>query len=270
MRISGAFSDLGVSVAVTVAPGQRLSYALTVAAGDDFDGVVALQRSGNGGHTWETVTTFTGAQERRRIYDGEGLYRFACTGFEDESDDIAYVLSVDSPQTDQEIGSPVIPSFGTVTCRVERHGQYAHLTFDLKDARIPVTDAEGSGSYGALKLFDFAPAAVAYLGCSQVYEGYVPDGTGVPGDAVFEIGVGTAAIAGAANGALGATNDNIGADVDQTLSSGTTSGSGLTAGSAVAAAPATINLNWSGTAATIDGSGYIDVTGRITVACVLL
>lgn len=66
---------------------------------------------------------------------------------------------------------------------------------------------------------------------------------------------------------------NWGGDVNQTLSSGTTTGTGFTgAGTAVdgTTTPATINLNWSGTAATIDANGTIGVTATITVVAALL
>jgi hypothetical protein len=78
-----------------------------------------------------------------------------------------------------------------------------------------------SGSFGSLKImFDFNQGAMAIIGSRQNYTAYSPDGTGVPNDTVFDIGLGTAAIAAAADGVLtaSATYDNIGAKIDQTLS----------------------------------------------------
>lgn len=93
------------------------------------------------------------------------------------------------------------------------------------------------------------------------------------GDAVFEIGIGTAAIAAAANGVLAATNEDVGNDVDVTLSAGTGAGTVHTNSSAVTDGTGTakdVNLNWSGTAATVDADGYVDVTGTITIVGVFM
>ena len=126
-----------------------------------------------------------------------------------------------------------------------------------------------------MKLFDFAEQGLAIIGCRQNYTAYAEGAalTGGAGDAVFEIGVGTVAIAAAADGTLGATNDNVGVDIDQTLSGGTTTGTVHTFSSLVADGTATASdlyLNWSGTAATIDANSTIDVTGTITVVGVML
>lgn len=146
-----------------------------------------------------------------------------------------------------------------------------NLTFTLDAAQIPVTDAAASGSYGALNLFTFVEGALANLACRQNYTAFAEGAalTGAAGDAVFEIGIGSVEIDAAADGALATTDDDIGGDVNITLSGGTATGTGLT-GSATpidgTATAAKIALNWSGTAATIDASSTIDVTGTITVA----
>lgn len=149
-------------------------------------------------------------------------------------------------------------------------GRLFELIFTLTTVRIAVTDAAGSGSYGSTKLFDFTDEmGVTFLGCRQNYTAYVADGTGVPDDAAFEIGVGTTAISSAADGTLGnGAQENIGAAVSQTLSGGTTTGTGFTGGTAAVDGTGTavdINLNWSGSAATIDDDGTIDVTGTIQI-----
>ncbi len=152
---------------------------------------------------------------------------------------------------------------------------YFHLTFTLVAARVPVTDAAGSGSYGALKLFDFNEGAISFEGCRQNYTAFAEGAalTTAAGDAVFDIGIGSIAIAAAADGALATTNDNIGDEVAITLSGGTGTGTGLFRPTAPIDGTGTaldLVLNWSGTAATIDASSYIDVTGTITVAGVFL
>lgn len=168
------------------------------------------------------------------------------------------------------IGTVHQPASGRVeVTEIFKNGPFYRLDLKLTKARVPVTDAAASGSYGSLKLFTFDEGAVSFLGSRQDYTAYKPDGTGVPVDAAFEIGVGTAAIAAAADGTLGnGVNEDIGQAVSQTLSTGTTTGTAVTSANAVAngtSTPATVNLNMSGSADTIDGNGTLDVTGTISI-----
>lgn len=186
------------------------------------------------------------------------------------------VLSACQPEaspTDTGMGTVGAPAAGTLTMAVERLGPFFKVTFTLTGARIPVTDDGANGSFGTLKLLDVAEGGIIYLGSRQDYTAYLPDGTGVPDDAVFEIGVGTDDIAAAADGILAADEDDIGVDIDQTLVAGTTTGTVHSAPNKVVDGTGTaadIYLNWSGTAASIDGNGTIDVTGTISVAGMLL
>jgi hypothetical protein len=147
--------------------------------------------------------------------------------------------------------------------------QVIRLDFKLTKARVAITDGTTSGSYGSLKLFDFAEGAISFLGSRQDYTAYASDGTGVPNDTAFAIGLGTAAIAAAADGTLGTgTSQDIGKSIAQTLSSGTTTGTAVTAAVAAGngtATPIDLNLNVSGSAATVDGDGWLDVTATISV-----
>ena len=175
--------------------------------------------------------------------------------------------------TDALIGVVAAPAAGTTAVTIERFGSFFKLNFTLTAARIPVTDGDVAGSHGSLKLMDMVEGGLLWSACRQNYTAYTADLTGVPDDAAFEIGVGTVAIAAAADGVLGATNDNIGASIAQTLSGGTTSGTLHTASNLVFDGTGTagdIYLNWSGSAATIDANGTIDVTGTISVVGVLL
>lgn len=149
-----------------------------------------------------------------------------------------------------------------------KNAPYYRIDFKFTKARITVTDGAGSGSYGATKFFDFDEGAIIFLGSRQDYTAYASDGTGVPNDTAFEIGIGTTAIAAAADGTLGnGVNENVGQAVTQTLSSGTTTGTGVTGGTAVngTATALDLNLNFSGSAATVDGNGWLDVTGTLSV-----
>lgn len=165
------------------------------------------------------------------------------------------------------------PSSGSVSL-VVREVEYPLFKFDftLSAARVVVTDAAVSGSYGALKLFDFKEGAFSVLGCRQSYTAFAEGSalTGAAGDAAFDIGIGSVAKAAAADGALGgATDDDIGGEIAITLSSGTGTGSLIEGAKSAAingtATPADIVLNWSGSAATIDASSYIDVTGTVSI-----
>jgi hypothetical protein len=169
------------------------------------------------------------------------------------------------------------PAAGSFAIVARNNVSWPYFAFDvtLTGARILVTDATTSGSFGSLKILDFNEGAMAIIASRQNYTAYSPDGTGVPDDTVFDIGLGSAAIAAAADGVLtaSATYDNIGAKIDQTLSSGTTTGSNLAFKSLVidgTTTPADLVINWAGTATTVDGDGYIDVTGTISVAGVFL
>src|SRR5688572_10637957 len=117
------------------------------------------------------------------------------------------------------------PTSGTVSLAADQRVQYPffHFTFTLTAARIPVTDAGGSGSHGTLKLFDFHQGSIAYLGARQNYTAFAEGAalTGAAGDAVFDIGVGSVAIGAAADGALATTSDDIGDEIAVTLSGGT-------------------------------------------------
>lgn len=165
---------------------------------------------------------------------------------------------------------------GTLTTSIVRIGSLFHITFTLAAVRITVTDAAGSGSYGSTKLFDFVQGAVIFLGSRQNYTANVEGAalTTAVGDAVFEIGLGTTPISAAADGTLGNdAKENIGQAVAITNSSGTGAGTAVTGVTTTLDGTATaldINLNWSGSAATIDANSTIDITGTITVAGLLL
>lgn len=172
-----------------------------------------------------------------------------------------------------EIGAlATAPASGTVTAVIKRLGHFFSIDFTLTAARIVVTDGAASGSHGALKLMDLIDGGFHFISSRQNYTAFAEGSalTGGAGDAVFDIGVGSAAIAAAADGVLtaSATYDDIGAKVDVTLSGGTGTGTLFDPANVSVDGTATakdIVLNWSGTAATIDATSYIDVTGTITV-----
>jgi hypothetical protein len=184
-------------------------------------------------------------------------------------------LDVTAPATDSVVGVVAAPAAGTVAVTIKRVGDMFTLVFTLTAAQISVTDGAASGSYGSLKLFDFAEQGISYLGCRQNYTAYVEGAalTTAAGDADFVIGVGATAIAAAADAVLAVGNQNIGGSIAQTNSAGTTTGT-LHSGSNTAidgtSTASDIYLNFSGSAATIDASSTIAVTGTIQITGVML
>lgn len=168
------------------------------------------------------------------------------------------------------------PASGTVSVVGKRLGNFWSLDFTLTAARMTVTDAAGSGSSGSLQLFDFNPGVLHVLSSVMNFTAFAESAGVSGGDTVFDIGVGTVAIAAAADGVLtgAATYDNVAAKADVTLSSG--AGTVATAIDLAAlsvdgtATAADLYLNWSGTAATVDASGTLDVTGTIRIAGIFL
>lgn len=167
------------------------------------------------------------------------------------------------------------PAAGSVLIQEAQFGPFVRTTFTLNKARMTVTDGAVSGSHGTLKIYTLPQAAVSFLGARQDYTAFAEGAalTGAAGDAVFEIGVGTTAISAAADGTLGdGVNENVGQAVSVTLSGGTGTGTAVDGSKTTAlngtGTALTLNLNWSGTAATIDANSTIDVTGTISVVWV--
>lgn len=169
-------------------------------------------------------------------------------------------------------GTVAQPLAGSITVKEAQFGPFISTTFTLNAARITVTDGAASGSHGSLKIYDMPASAVSFVGCRQNYTAFAEGAalTGAAGDAAFEIGVGTTAISAAADGTLGnGVNENVGQAVSVTLSGGTGTGTAVDGAKTTAldgtATALDLNLNWSGTAATIDATSTITVTGTITV-----
>lgn len=171
-----------------------------------------------------------------------------------------------------DYGTLNAPTSGRVSCEIVKGVGYARLDFTLNKARVPVTDGTTSGSSGTLKLFDFVEGAFTFLGCRQDYTATAEGSalTTAAGDAVYVWGVGTATATTARDGTLTGTEQDIGTKTSQiTNSSGTGAGTQIDGAKTTAlngtATAIDLYLNWSGTAATIDATSYIDVTGTISV-----
>lgn len=178
-----------------------------------------------------------------------------------------------------DVGALNQPTAGKVDATLVRskNSSTYRLDFTLRQARIPVTDGAGSGSYGTLKIFDFNEFAVAFLGCRQDYTAFAEGSalTTAAGDAVHVLGIGTTAASTARDGTLTGAEQNVGTVTSSITNSGGT-GTGTQVTGAVTAAingtatAADLYLNWSGTAATIDANSTIDVTGTVSVTFTVL
>ena len=69
MSASGSLTTVTTSAAVRVRPKEKVLCVLTVAGGETFDGIVALQVSRNGGQTWEDMVV-AGVTQR---FDGTSV-----------------------------------------------------------------------------------------------------------------------------------------------------------------------------------------------------
>lgn len=170
------------------------------------------------------------------------------------------------------------PASGTVTVAIAKVGPIVTLTFTMTLMRMTVTDAAGSGSSASYKLFDFVQAGIVPLGCRQNYTAFAEGAalTGEAGDAAFVMGLGSVA-ADAGDGALTGTEVDFGSVTGTiTLSGGTGVGTKFNGPPNTTTAldgtttAVDLYLNWSGSAATIDATSTIDVTGTVTVVCALL
>lgn len=245
-------------------------------AGGQTQGVTAIAASAS-----TTFGPFTDTERfKLECLTGTLTYSDAKVDFntptEDAADDAATYMPLSDDRFNEDslatdIGAlATAPVSGTVAVDIVKVGPHYRLDFTLTAAQIPVTDAGGSGSFGALALFDFVEGSYVFKGSRQDYTAFAEGAalTGGAGDAAFEIGLGTTEITAAADGSLAAGEDNIGGDVNVTLSGGTGTGTAVedlgVAVNGTETAPS-LYLNFSGSAATIDANSTIDVTGTLSV-----
>jgi hypothetical protein len=278
MQVTKTFSDKGLSNKLLLRNGESFTYTVDLSV--DFDGLLYLKRTSDGGATNQTVATVSSDQltaitvyheGQKAEYYFEVHYGVGLTSLTGTADiTLTQVISEETL-----VGTVAAPASGTIDCVIEKTGPMFKLVFTLTAARISVTDGAASGSYGSLKIFDFVQAALSFLGTRQDYTAYSAASalTTGAGDAAFVIGVGTTAIAAAADAVLAAAEQNVGASISQTLSAGTTTGTASTHPTVALDGTSTakdLYLNFSGSAATVDASSTIDVTGTIEVVGILL
>lgn len=146
-----------------------------------------------------------------------------------------------------------------------------HKTVLLFDGYSLATTDNGTGGHGGgAKVYDFPQGLIAITGASQNWETITVDGTGLPNDVDFDIGVGTTVATSAMASLTGTTVDIVSKD-DLTMSTslsavnqfqGTVSAGAYIDGSATAK---DAYLNVSATVATADGDGTLTLTGTVIV-----
>lgn len=115
--ISKTFSDVGVSDGLFVKKGDSLTY--TVDVSNDFDGVLTLRRTVNGGITYDTVATISADVTSATIENCEGVYSFKVVlGTELTITGTAAVTLADVSEVIQEIKN----QFGNTILKIKEDG----------------------------------------------------------------------------------------------------------------------------------------------------
>lgn len=183
------------------------------------------------------------------------------------------------PDFSSVLGTVATPTSGRIESSIafnEKTREFK-IVLNLFAVRITTTDGTSSGSYGSTPLFTFIKQALSITGCYQNYTAF-KEGSGLTsgdaGNVVHVLGIGSTAIATARDGTLSGTENDIGTKTSQiTDSGGTGTGTQIdgakTTGLDGTSSAKSLNLNWSGTAATSNASSTIDVTGTVTVTGVL-
>lgn len=166
------------------------------------------------------------------------------------------------------------PTSGTVACSgsVQANGWFV-LTFSLSAARVPITvDGGGLGSYGGLELFNFVDGVgITFISAHHLYTSIEEiGGISASGDAEYEFGWGSTVINTPADGIVTGTDADLIDDPLQITNTGGNIPSAETATGMLDAAgqygnPKTINMNISGTVASVINSGSMDVTGTVLI-----
>lgn len=269
-----SFTAVGVGTALAVKAGQAYAYFLS----GTFSATIVLQKSLNGGQTWETVSSHTAAASG--ILNNHGpdniLARFICSAFTSGTavttlQDMGNIA--DNARIATLLGSMPTVAGLTLQAGFSESGAFS-LKFYLQGVQVPHTDAAGSGASGSLKLFDFVKGTIQTIHSRRSLT-WTGDALidGDAGDMAFKTGLGSVA-ANAGDGALTSTEVDFGA-ISGTLTLSTYTIAETTYAAAGAAivdgtgTAADLFLNESATAATSEANGFLSATGTIEVIGVI-
>lgn len=271
--IQHTFTDQGTSQQILLGDSDSLTFSYQLS--NNFDGVLKLLRTKNGGLSFDVIQQFTAGTGIQSITPGAGLYNFAVeygnglmvlTGSATITLDSADTTNAVSPSTFVTLAAQ--PASGSVAISGTQNADKITLQISLAQARLNVVRS-ASGSFASIHLFDVIHADLAYIACKQSYIAFVegPLLTGGAGNADFTIGVATASIPSPEDGILDYHSQNIGTACHQVNVAGSSNGQKLTTGIDVNStdSSASIYLNFAGTAASILANDYLDVTGTVTV-----
>lgn len=193
--------------------------------------------------------------------------QYAVTAIPDAGNEVA------STTTAASVGAAAGSGVAVV---IEKKGHIATLDFTLTNVAITWTDAAGSGSFGSIKIFDFAEGAWQVIG-SRTNLSWLGDALidTNAGDMAFVFGLGSVA-ANAGDAALTGTEvDYVAVSSTITLAAKVAAASTILKGAGAAPVDGTgtasdIYLNASGSAATSDANGVLTVSGTITLVLAYL
>lgn len=165
-------------------------------------------------------------------------------------------------------GTPATTTGLTVTEMGDGAQHRTVFTFDAY--ALATLDNGTAGSGGGAKIYDFPLGYIVIDGCSQNWDLITVDGTGLPGDVEFDIGVGTT-VATSAMASLTTTTQDIIPKDDLTMSSSVSAVNinhwSLSTGQFIDGSSTAKDayLNLAATVATADANGTIVLTGTIVI-----
>jgi len=148
-------------------------------------------------------------------------------------------------------------------------GRHHCTVLTIASLAISTTDNGTAGHAGGTKIYDFPKGYIQIDGGSQNITLMTADGTGIPNDAVLDIGVGST-VAATDVETLSGTNEDIINKDDITLSSALSAANQMVAevtGGGIDGTSTAVDayLNVAGTAATCDADGTLTISGTITI-----
>lgn len=190
MQISQTLSAVGRSNWLPVRKGESFTYSADLSA--SFDGVLRLQRTLDGGQTWQTVATIAEDISSATVYDAHGHYSFFVTlGAEVTLTGSAAIILADVAEVEEvedlkdNNGTAVLKIFeggieipgeirttvgvgaknGATVTAVEHGDGVIHKTV-LTCTATPLTfgDEAGQGQFGGVKVYDFPLGLICCLG----------------------------------------------------------------------------------------------------------
>lgn len=230
-NISGVLSDKGRGQGFYVKDGDSFKY--TVDLSNDFDGVCTLQRTLDGGISYEVVASIPSDVTDVEVSDAKGTYSIvveygpgevALTGtatfsfsevnlvlFELRNNKQEVVFSVDEKGVSIQKSSSGVGgvSASTVVANELGNGSVHKTVLTLTNVVLPVVSVTTGRGVGGVKIYDFPAGYINNLGCTAALSIAVEtQGDFTDATPEGDIGIGTVAPANADALGTDATDDN--------------------------------------------------------------